>query len=1098
MAKICPNCQTKYDDNHGYCSNCGGRLIDDIDDTFNPILSIGDANAISGGVNIDRSKNITSHDTHYHSTTVHERSKSELEIRLDAANRLREKAEGIIAERGRIDSVAMSQLRPLASRLGIDDETFKSIIRDVRSNRSGASGLSVANARYLQQAQQAVQTNDMDALSNLTPRLEAMASISQDDNVQYLYYLTLSLFYPIKSMEVYEQQMDENYWRVFWAIISYVRSGKHAEATSLLAQFDPLRFEKSEDDQNLLEAYFNIMKSDKDEAQEFLDEILGEPTEQLKPLLRAIESTLYEEEPESLEARFYMERVMTKSDVVVKSAKPAAPKPAAETTPKEPKPEAKQKPQPAPMPEETPAPKGSKEADDLYAKAAVASGAKRVMLLQKAADAGSLDAMYDLSDCYWDGEGVDKNMPLAIKWATKAADAGHVRAQAALGAIYFQGMEGLDQNYALSEKYLLMAADKDHTEAQAFLAMLYVGMEEYDKAIVWARKAAQINQSLAELVLGRIYDEGLGVEVDHVEGLKWFEKAANNGNADAQNMVGNIYSDADYVKPDLPKAFKYYQMAAAQGHLWGMYNLACCYQGGIGVDVNPFSAEEWLQKAADGGLQEAVDLLKDSPFHLPPGLTPDFFGTTSKSLSNIFDFDGSKVKAYQRQADHKNYDAMVKLGLCYLTGSGVKQNDNIANMWIERVVELGNPDIAFTLGEMYATGGVDIEQNFALAAKWYREAANQNYPEAMFKLGVLYMTGNGVDANDIKARELIYEAAGLGCSEADWYIEAHHIPPLSAEEWGRKSTAEDPILEFFGTSTMALSDVFEFDGDMISIYKTQANDGDKNAMTKLGLCYLTGNGVKPSDSIADMWLKRAVELGDSHTAFMLGETYATGGIDIGQNFELAAKWYKEAADQYHPEAMFKLGLLYMTGNGVAANNEKAIGFMQGAANLGCSKAKKYIESHPEVKAYIEKHPELVREKMTQPEPNAIINEIWARSDGSNIMSVHVDFIVNNLRGKRVVVKFSLTDEANNKIEGSDVKRIDDDSVNIDNVCFIIHPSRDLNLTQDGNSRLSFVVEIWQADFNRPQKMLISKEGFVNVWYHFRMFGKNTLEIKGVE
>ena len=273
MSKICPNCNEVFDDSHGFCSNCGSRLIDNVD--VNPVLNLGDANAISGGVNINQSKNITSHDTHYHTTTV-ERLKSDSELKLDATNQLRAKAEEIMAERGRIDSSAMGQLRPLALQLGIDDETFKSIIKDVRSNRNGSSsGLSAANTRYLQQAQHAVQTNDMDELSNLTPRLEAMAAISQDDNVQYLYYLSLSILYPIKSMEVYERQTDENYWRSFWAIISYIRTGKHAEAAKVLALFDPMRYEKSEDDQNLLEAYFNLMKNNKEEAQVFLDDILN-------------------------------------------------------------------------------------------------------------------------------------------------------------------------------------------------------------------------------------------------------------------------------------------------------------------------------------------------------------------------------------------------------------------------------------------------------------------------------------------------------------------------------------------------------------------------------------------------------------------------------------------------------------------------------------------------------------------------------------------------------------------------------------------------------------------------------------------------------
>lgn len=674
MSKICPNCQEVFDDSHAFCSNCGSRLVDNVD--VNPALNLGDANAISGGVSINQSKNITSHDTHYHTTTVQERVKSESELKLEATNQLRAKAEEIMSERGRIDSVAMSQLRPLSVQLGIDDETFKSIIKDVRSNRNGAiSGLSAANARYLQQAQQAVQTNDMDALSNLTPRLEAMAAISQDDNVQYLYYLTLCLLYPLKSMEVYERQMDENYWRTFWAIISYIRTGKHAEATKVLALFDPLRFEKSEEDQNLLEAYFNIMKEEKDGAQEFLDEILGEPSEQSKPLLRAVESTLYEEEPESLEVRFFMERVMSKSDVVVKSQKkaetPAAAEEPAKTDPKqEKKPEHKPKAEVMPVAE---AKKDNKEAEKLYAKASTASGAKRVMLLQKAADAGSLEAMYDLADCYYDGEGVDKNMPLAVKWLTKAADAGYVKAQAALGGNYYLGMEGLDQNYALSEKYLLMAAQKDNSEAQAALSLLYIEMEEYEKAMLWARRAIQTEQPMAYLALGRIYDEGLGVETDHKEGLRWFEKAADKGDANAQNVVGNIYLNADYVKNDPKKAFKYYQMAAAQGHLDGMANLGYCYQEGIGTDMNIMSAEEWLKKAADGGFADAQNAL-------------------GNLYLEIIQDNHKAYKYYQMAAAQRHAYGMLNLGLCYLNGNGVEASSTTADEWIRKAADAGVPE----------------------------------------------------------------------------------------------------------------------------------------------------------------------------------------------------------------------------------------------------------------------------------------------------------------------------------------------------------------------------------------------------------------------
>ena len=879
MSKICPNCQEVFDDSHGFCSNCGSRLVDNVD--VNPALNLGDANAISGGVNINQSKNVTSHDTHYHTTTIQERSKSDSELKLDATNQLRAKAEEIMVERGRIDSVAMSQLRPLATQLGIDDETFKSIIKDVRSNRNGAaSGLSAANARYLQQAQQAVQTNDMDGLSNLTPRLEAMAAISQDDNVQYLFHLTYSLFYPIKSMEIYERQTDENYWRSFWAIISYIRTGKHAEATNVLAKFDPLRYEKSEDDQNLLEAYHHLMKEDKDGAQEFLDDILGEPTEQVKPLLRAVESTLYEEEPESLEVRFYMERVMSKSDVVVKSQKKAeAPVAAEEPAKPAPKQEKKEESQPVvkvpPMPE---VPKANKEAEELYTKACAASGAKHVMLLQKAADAGSLEAMYDLADCYWDGEGVEKNMPLAIKWMKKGADAGYVKAQTVLGAAYLQGMEGLDQNYALSEKYLLMSAEKDNADAQAFLSHLYIAMEDYNKALLWARKAAQMEHPQACFALGRIYDEGLGVDVNHIEGLKWFEKAANGGDADAQNMVGNIYTDADFVKHDLQKAYKYYQMAAAQGHAYGMLNLGLSYLNGDGVEASFITADEWIRKAADAGVPEAVDILNQNPLFNDEVQTevPVSSSLSEEEAQALYDAvdsnsDPGKLDDLKQAAETGDVWAMFFYARLYSVSKSVKSNYKLALDYYTKAADAGNPRAMNNIGVLYENG-TGVKQNYAEAANWYRKAADAGYAFALGNLGKLYLNGNGIKADIKKAMELFKQSADSGdafamCNLGICYEDKQDYK--SAKKWYEKAIKSGNAFAYARMGRL-YEDGLGVDPnytEAIVLYRKGADEGDTQCMKSLGYCYVNGNGVAQNHAEAKNWFLKAAQLNSEDVVF---------------------------------------------------------------------------------------------------------------------------------------------------------------------------------------------------------------------------------------
>ena len=531
MSKKCPTCYQVTDDSQVFCSQCGTRLVDLVDE---PALNIGDGNAISGGVNIDSSKTITSHDTHYHST-IHERTKSDSELKLEATNQVRSKAEEIISERGRLDSVALAQLRPFALQLGIDDDTFKSIIKDVRSNRNGGNtGIGAVNARYLQQAQQAVQTNDMDALSNHTARLEAMAAISQDDNVQYLYYLTLSLLYPIKSMEVYERQTDENYWRTFWAIVSYIRTGKYAEATKGLTNFEPLRFEKSEDDQNLLEAYSNIMMDDKDAAQAFLDDLLGEPSEQIRPLLRAIESRLYEEEVDNLEARFYIERVLSKSEMHRKSSK------ITESTP----------------PEED-------KSEEI-----------------------SAEAMYELAEKYSSPDETEANQKLGLEWLLKAAELGYAEAQEWAGQVYESGYYSeleVTPDFTLAEQYYKNAISNGRDDSKLSLSMLYWtrgdmildahGLAKSREAFKWyelAAKAEPSNIGPAMQRMATIYSNPSSPVYDMASAFKCCERALMSGDDDIageiRRIMGLCYAGGFGCIQDMNKAIELMRKAEQAGN----------------------------------------------------------------------------------------------------------------------------------------------------------------------------------------------------------------------------------------------------------------------------------------------------------------------------------------------------------------------------------------------------------------------------------------------------------------------------------------------------------------------------------------------------
>lgn len=666
MSKICPNCQEVFDDSHGFCSNCGSRLVDN--DNVNPALNIGDANAISGGVNINQSKTITSHDTHYHTTTVQERSKSESELKLDANNQLRAKAEEIMTERGRIDSEAMSQLRPLATQLGIDDETFKTIIKDVRTSRNGGIvGLSSADTRYLKQAQQALIANDMDTLSNLTHRLEAMASISQDENVQFLYYLTLALQYPIKSIEVYERQVDENYWRTFWAIISYIRTG-NPNAERVLPSFLPTRYEKSEEDRNLLEAYFSIMKGNKDDAQDFLDDILGEPTEQIKPLLQAIESKIYEEDTDNRAVKFYIERVLVKSDEVVKKKKDTS-IPSSTT---------KQQPEITEQQTQVEAKALTEdEAKALYDAIDTGSDPNKQNELQKLAEAGDVWAMFYYARLFAMSNSVERNYELAVDYFTKAANAGNAPAMNSLANRYQKG-EGVMQNTAEAVKWYQRGADAGSAWAMYNLADCYAQgdsvLQNYTEAVKWYRKAADAGNSWAMQKLGLCYINGYGVSQSFDEAAKLFSKSAELGNAQAMYNLGICYVNGDGVPKNNTEAVKWFRKAAELGDTMAMYNLGIGYENGSGINQDYAEAVKWFRKAADAGDSNAMGKMGNLYFN-GKGVNQD---------------DNEAYKWYLRGAEANNPTAMTNVGFCLEFGRGVEANPVEAMNWYQKALDNGH------------------------------------------------------------------------------------------------------------------------------------------------------------------------------------------------------------------------------------------------------------------------------------------------------------------------------------------------------------------------------------------------------------------------
>ncbi|WP_455203772.1 tetratricopeptide repeat protein [Kaarinaea lacus] len=126
--------------------------------------------------------------------------------------------------------------------------------------------------------------------------------------------------------------------------------------------------------------------------------------------------------------------------------------------------------------------------------------AEALAIFQTHAEAGDLEAQYNLAILLREGLGTEKDYTEAAKWFRKASDQGLADAQYNLGNLYELGL-GVKQSY------------------------------EY--AAVWYKKAAEQGYAIAQTNLGVLYANGQGVTQDIVLAYVWSNLAASQGVAAA-------------------------------------------------------------------------------------------------------------------------------------------------------------------------------------------------------------------------------------------------------------------------------------------------------------------------------------------------------------------------------------------------------------------------------------------------------------------------------------------------------------------------------------------------------------------------------------
>lgn len=124
-------------------------------------------------------------------------------------------------------------------------------------------------------------------------------------------------------------------------------------------------------------------------------------------------------------------------------------------------------------------------------------------------------------------------------------------------------------DYALAYREFLPIGEGGDKKAQLLLGLMYdngLGVErDVQQAAYWYRRAAEQGLPRAQFNLGLMYESGEGVSADRQASLTWVRRSAEQGYAEAQDKLARFYEAGGPIERDLVQSHLWFSLVAAQG-----------------------------------------------------------------------------------------------------------------------------------------------------------------------------------------------------------------------------------------------------------------------------------------------------------------------------------------------------------------------------------------------------------------------------------------------------------------------------------------------------------------------------------------------------
>lgn len=280
--------------------------------------------------------------------------------------------------------------------------------------------------------------------------------------------------------------------------------------------------------------------------------------------------------------------------------------------------------------------------------------------MRDASELESTEAQFFLSRMYFEGKGTEKNDTLAMFWASQSYFRKDVDGMAQLGLLMLK-LRKDEKSRLAGVDMLTKAVRQGNSYAQIEYANLLLGSgKESDRktAFQLLQLASTGGDEHAAVLLGRMYVEGWGVDVDVSRGMEILAKQEADNVPDAYFQVGNVYRGATAGMTNKAKAADHFRRGAEMGQREAAEALAVMLHTGEGIAANLPEAMRYYTMAAQSGYPRAMNNLA-SMYEKGEVAPPDI---------------DKAINLYRGAAQMGHASAMLNLAELYETGPLAKKD----------------------------------------------------------------------------------------------------------------------------------------------------------------------------------------------------------------------------------------------------------------------------------------------------------------------------------------------------------------------------------------------------------------------------------------